>query len=82
MRVSCTYGSVRGAAGDRRPYRDALGTKRKFAALGPSMQHFASAGTVIRTATSGPNSMHLEQFVSDFAAAMQAVDATRHRAAH
>jgi hypothetical protein len=22
MRVSCTYGSVRGAAGDRRPYRD------------------------------------------------------------
>jgi hypothetical protein len=25
MRVSCTYGSVRGAAGDRRPYRDASG---------------------------------------------------------
>ena len=23
MRVICTYGSVRGAAGDRRPYRDA-----------------------------------------------------------
>ena len=24
MRVICTYGSVRGAAGDRRPYRDAI----------------------------------------------------------
>ena len=25
MQQSCTYGSVRGAAGDRRPYRDASG---------------------------------------------------------
>ena len=24
MQQSCTYGSVRGAAGDRRPYRDAI----------------------------------------------------------
>ena len=29
MQQSCTYGSVRGAAGDRRPYRDET-------ALGPS----------------------------------------------
>jgi hypothetical protein len=29
MRVSCTYGSVRGAAGDRRPYRDAFGASER-----------------------------------------------------
>ena len=39
MQQCCSYGSVRGAAGNRRPYRDTRAVRWPVARRGPKMHH-------------------------------------------